>query len=532
MSRKIANVTRRVGKGVTKGSRKTTTKNPTQKSHPKRNAHSRPRSGRKAPETQLASQAINGQFGLYPNTDAGNAELMAAMCRDTLRYDHSRQKWFLWKGHWWTEDTVGHVYQLAKTVVRQRSQAASTSKEFTAARKNEARQRIEAVIKLAQAEQPLAQPGDHWDRDPYLMGVGNGIVDLRTGQLRPGRQSDNVTLHTNVLFDPQAKAPRWEQFISEVFNKRDDLIGFVQRAVGYCLTGDVGEQCFFLCLGAGANGKSTLLDVLRHVLGSYAHNLPFSALDLKKHYSIPNDIAALVGRRFVSSAETNRSAELNSGLIKLLTGSDSITARFLYGEYFTFNPTAKFWLAFNHMPRTNDDSRGFLRRVRVIPFDQCFEQGACDRNLASKLKSEAPGILLWAIEGCLEWQRVGLGTAVDVAQSTEKYKSENDPLEEFLEECCVIQPGARVSAAALWQEYEHWTGKNAKEPIPRAAFTHNLEQRGFKKGRFGHDRSWTWFDLCLKRLNPEPLLDASGTLRTDADVEYQYVPVSSEKKPN
>jgi putative DNA primase/helicase len=245
--------------------------------------------------------------------------------------------------------------------------------------------------------------------DPWLFGVENGVIDLRTGSLRAGRQKDFITMHSDLPFDASAKAERWEQFLREIFDGNEEVIDFVQRAVGYSLTGLTSEQCFFACWGAGSNGKTTFLEMLRQVLGSYAYNAPFSMLELTARGSIPNDVAALVNRRLVTGSETNELSRWNEQRVKVLTGCDDITARFLYNEFFTFTPIAKFWLAFNHKPIVDDASHGFWRRVRLIPFLHRFEGAAADQDLMKKLRAESPGILAWAVRGCLKWQQEGLG---------------------------------------------------------------------------------------------------------------------------
>jgi putative DNA primase/helicase len=291
----------------------------------------------------------------YPRTDAGNAELFARGFANKARFDHRRGRWLIWLGHWWAEDEKEMVLQAAKKIARFRLQYSTTIDNATGADleakwalRSESRPRLEAMLKLAQSEHPLSDPGKGWDANPWLLGVPNGVVDLRTGQLSDGNQSDKITMHTNVPFNPSSKAPRWEQFFDQIFGGNQELIDYVQRAAGYSLTGDVSEQVLFLAYGTGANGKSTFLEVLRHIIGTYAYNLPFSAFELKARSAIPNEIAALSAKRFVTAIETNESAELNEGRIKALTGSDPITARFLYREFFTFIPTSKYWLAFNH----------------------------------------------------------------------------------------------------------------------------------------------------------------------------------------
>ncbi len=192
------------------------------------------------------------------------------------------------------------------------------------------------MLALAQDFRPIADTGGGWDADPWLLGVPNGVVDLRTGELRPGRREDRITMQTAVPYDPEATCPRWKQFLVEIFADDEELIGFVQRAVGYSITGITSEQCLLVLYGTGANGKGTLTITLKFVLGDYAWNMPFSTIEMRNRAAIPNDLAALVGRRFVMASETNDGARLNEARVKALTGCDPITARFLHAEFFTF----------------------------------------------------------------------------------------------------------------------------------------------------------------------------------------------------
>ena len=284
--------------------------------------------------------------------------------------------------------------------------------------------------------------------------------------------------------------------------RRDQLlIDFVQRAFGYSLTGLTTEQCFFCCFGTGSNGKSTLLEMLRHVAGDYGYNMPFSTLELTARSAIPNDVAALVNRRLVTGSETNESAQWNEQRVKVLTGSDSITARFLYKEHFTFTAAAKFWLAFNHKPRVADDSHGFWRRVRLIPFLHKFEGGAQDKHLLGNSRTEAPAILAWAVRGCLEWQQSGLETPEVVKSATSAYRDEMDLVGQFLEERCMFSPEATVSAKALYDEFYFWATDNG-EQADRRTFTAHLAARAFEKRKVGHGRIWTWFGITLRSMVP------------------------------
>jgi len=381
--------------------------------------------------------------------------------------------------------------------------------------------RLEAMLKLAQSERLLADDGSGWDDDPWTPGVENGVIDLRTGKLRTGNQNDKVTLHTKVVFNPHATCPRWDRFLLEIFDGNRESVSYVRRAVGYSLTGDTSEQCFFCCHGEGSNGKTTFLNAVRFVVGGYACNLPFSAFELQARSSIPNDVATIPGRRFVTAIETGESVRLNEARIKALTGGDPITARMLHHEFFTFRPVAKFWLAFNHLPIVADDSHGFWRRVHQIPFVRQFDPEA-EPELENELRAEAPGILAWAVRGCLEWQTLGLDSPSVVKEATEAYREASDPVRDFVADRCILDPSAQVIVAVLWDDYLNWCLQSAEQhPLERPAFTRRLEALGLRKTRYGHKRDWTWLGVCRRQDAEAQCPPADADVRTDADVKLQ-----------
>jgi putative DNA primase/helicase len=463
----------------------------------------------------------------FLRTDSGNAELIATKFPDRLRFDHRRGRWLLWMDNRWVEDREGAVFRLAKAAARERlSNAARITddgarKQSAAwALQSESRYRLQAALDLAKSTSPISDSGENWDTDQFLLGVRNGIVDLRNGQLRLGRPRDRVAIYTEVSFDAAAQCPCFERFLDEIFLHDCEVTAFIQRAIGYCLSGAVTEQCLFLCHGDGENGKSTFLETIRNVLGDYAHNLPFSAFELVGRSAISNDMASLVSKRFVTAAETSEGARLNEARVKALTGGDRCTARFLYREYFSFDPTAKFWLAFNHKPHVTDDSHGFWRRVRLIPFLAHFSGNDCDKDILAKLKTEASGILAWAIRGCLLWQQQGLGLPPSIDAATKAYREESDPVAEFLDDRYVISTDAFVESSILRSDYEDWAKQNGEKPLHHRGFSNRLRARGFVNDRSGHNRARGWRGLLPKAANLVETGECADA-RTDADAKIQ-----------
>jgi putative DNA primase/helicase len=439
-----------------------------------------------------------------PRTDAGNAELIVALFGEVLRYDHRQSRWLIWDKHRqrWSEDKTHEIRVYAIATARHRRKVAASladteksKQEIRWSFESEQRHKVDAALELAKSLPPISDPGDGWDVDEWLFGVANGVVDLQTGHLREERPEDRITKHSPVFFDPATKCPLFERFLTEIFNGVVALVTYMLTVVGYCLTGSVREQCLFCWYGSGANGKTTLSGVLRYIFGDYAVNLPFSALEMKNRNS--NDLVSLAGSRFATAAETNEGVRLNEARIKVLTGGDPITARRLYHESFTFDPTHKLVLSFNHKPIVADDSEGMWRRVRLIPFTKQFMPEDQDKDLPGKLVAEAPGILAWAVRGCLLWQKNGLETPSAVAEATAAYREESDLVGEFIEDCCVVESGVTVASTLLWRRYQQWTKDNEEVSLSRQTFTGRLEKRGFRRGRSGHGGIRTWVGLRL-----------------------------------
>ncbi len=408
----------------------------------------------------------------FPRTDSGNAEFFAHHTDGRVIYDHGRREFFIFDGHHWRPDRDGQVARLALEAIRARQRIAfgltdadQRKAALSWALKSEARTSRDNLVKLAASHRTIADSGDSWDTDPMLFGVRNGVIDLVTGQLRQGRAADRITKLAPVDYDPHARCPRFEQFIAEIFADQADLPTYTQRVVGYAMTGITTEQCFWIWWGSGANGKSTLEETLHnHVLGlDYCWTMPFpgggwsnAATEYQK--------ASLVQRRKVSASEIQRRGTLNEELIKSLTGNDQINARHPYGRPFTYTPVAKIFLRVNDKPIIRDQSHGMWRRVKLVPFTQTF---GVNPSLADELKAEAPGILAWAVRGCLEWQRDGLRHPAVVEAATHAYQDESDPLAEFFDAQCVLAEGVSIGAQQLFGAYKQWAEQTRIKPEDR-----------------------------------------------------------------
>lgn len=379
------------------------------------------------PPIEFTPEEVEQALREHNLTDAGNAECMAMLHGDKLRYIHQAKKWYRWGDGYWQEDRDNEAYRLMLATVRARFKAgasidgekeAERKKKFAAHTiKSENTRGIRDGLASAANLQPFSSTIEQYDCDPYLANAGGVTIDYRTSATRDAKREDYMTLRLGATYDPAATCPRWLQFLHEVFAGDQDVIAFIRRAVGYSLTGDTREDVMFLCHGKGANGKSTFLNVLGKLSGDYAGSTSFNTFDADRRNEASNDLAALRGKRLVTIVETDEDRRLAEARVKAVTGRDPITCRFLFQEYFTYRPTFKIWLAMNHKPNITGTDDGIWRRILLIPFTQSFKDKP-NKQLESQLADELPGILNWALAGLQEWAREGLGVPAAVRQAT------------------------------------------------------------------------------------------------------------------
>jgi putative DNA primase/helicase len=335
---------------------------------------------------------------------------------------------------------------------------------------------------------------NQFDQNPFLAGLKNGTLDLVTGEFRESKREDYISMQFNVAYDPLAKCSRWEQFLKEIFAGDKEQIDWIQRAVGYLITGDTSEQKIFLCYGSGANGKSVLLDVLTHLLGDYASNCSFSTFEANKRNEATNDLAKLKGMRFVTVIETSEDKRLDEARVKAVTGQDVITARFLYAEFFSFRPSFKIFMAMNHKPLIRGTDEGIWRRLILIPFNQNFI-GKSDPYLLSKLIDELPGILNWAIQGLKEWKEKRLGTTKAIEEASNKYRKESDLLQQWVEEALTLNPDARLSCINAYESFLAWCIERSYPRWSMNSFGRAMSEKGFERSSDGKARKYLGISL-------------------------------------
>lgn len=424
------------------------------------------------------------------HTDLGNARRLVAGYGDRFRWCELWNTFLVYDDTRWVRDDRGQLMRWAKeTVVRMYSEGAdvadeSQRKAFVAhALRSESESRLRAMVNLARSEDGIPIAPDALDLDPWLLNCRNGTLDLRTGTLREHRPDDFITKLAPVEYDPGAIAPTFDAFLRRIFADDPTMAQYVQQATGYSLTGQTSEQCWFLNYGIGANGKSTILNVLTDLLGDYATWTPTQTLLAKRGEGIDNDLARLRGARFVAAVETDGGRRLAEALVKQMTGGDRMAARFLYGEFFEFTPQFKLWLATNHKPEIRGTDHATWRRVRLIPFTVTIPDAEQDRSLPEKLRLELPGILRWAVEGCLAWQRNGLGLPDAVREATTEYRASMDLIGTFLAECCETTANVATRASRLYSAYVAWTEEGREQPESQRRFGEALAERRYTRGR-------------------------------------------------
>lgn len=430
-------------------------------------------------------------------TDMGNAEQLVHQHWRKVRYCEKFGGWFVWDGRRFEKDETGAVYRLTKETVRtiygeaSRTPDEDRRKELASwASTSERLQRIEAMIRLASKDEAIAVLPEDFDKDLYLLNVGNGIIDLRTGILKTHDPADLITKLAPVSYDADADMPVIKEWLLEIMDGSGNLVLFLQRAVGYSLTGDTREHILPICYGTGANGKSTFLGLIQEMLGDYATVTNTSALMVRRIEGISCDVAMLKGARFVAAAEVEEGQRFAESLVKQLTGGDLISVRYLHCNPFTFKPTFKIWLAVNHKPVIRGTDLGIWRRVRLIPFTVTIPEDKQDQTLPAKLREELPGLLAWAVAGCLEWQLYGLGVPDEVKKATGQYQSEMDAVAQFIEACCTVLEGLAVRSSSIYTAWVAWCKSNGETETSNKAFSLKLEEKGFKKTK---RKNGVWF---------------------------------------
>jgi len=435
-------------------------------------------------------------------TDAGNARRLVALHGDELRYVPKWRSWYVWDGRRWREDhDDAGATERAKGVARYLFQQAidAPRKDRDAAHRwanrSEMAAGLTAMIRVARSSPDVLVDHHALDAMPYAFNLKNGTYDLAADRLYPHRPTDLLTKISDIPYDKNATCPRWHAFLEQVLPD-PEVRDYVQRLFGYSITGDVGEQIIVMLIGAGANGKSVLLNLLRRLGGDYAVVAPRDLLIAQRHEPHPTSTAVLRGARIATAVETEAGARLAESKVKELTGGDQLTARRMHEDFWTFTPTHKLWLAANHRPVIRGADEGIWRRVRVVPFEYVIPPDERDRSLLAKLERELPGILRWAIDGYRKWRDEGLGLPVAVDLATAEYRAEQDIVGLFLDAAgYVMRPHSSTPAGDLRRAYEAWCTANGTDALAPTAFADALRSRGLKDARKHSGRVWQGLHL-------------------------------------
>ena len=407
------------------------------------------------------------------------------------RYCAQWGKWLVWTGNRWQPDDTLLVTHLMRHICRE---AAIKASSHRLAAKLASSSTVNGVERLARSERRHASTSDEWDSDPWLENSPGGVVDLRTGKLRPHDRADRMTKITTAT--PKGTCPRWLAFLSDITRGDADLMAYLQRVVGYCLTGVTSAHALFFPYGTGANGKSVFVNVITTILGDYAANAPMDTFMEARTDRHPTDLAGLRGARFVSSIETEQGRRWNESKVKAITGGDKVSARFMRQDFFEYLPQFKLVIAGNHKPSIRNVDEAMKRRLHLIPFTVTIPPEKRDGKLTEKLLKERDGILAWAVEGCLAWQRDGLKQPASVMSATDEYFEAEDALGQWIDERCLLTKACREGVSELFADWREWAERAGEYVGSVKRFSESMAARKFEKCRLtGGARALTGLSL-------------------------------------
>jgi putative DNA primase/helicase len=410
----------------------------------------------------------------YDLTEDGIALAFANAHQDLLRYDHSIGKWFQWTGKAWRQDETKLAFSWSRRTCRQLAKEAGAKNKLLAVLAKAST--AAAVERFAQSDAALAVTSAIWDRDPFLLGTPGGTLDLRTAELRDPVREDHITKLTSVAPSVMPDCPLWLKFLEQVTVGDETLVRFLKQWCGYCLAGDIREHALLFAHGPGGNGKTVFINIVRSIMGDYARNAAMDTFTASQSDRHPTDLAMLRGARLVTASETEEGRVWAEARIKALTGGDPITARFMRQDFFEFQPQFKLTIIGNHKPVLRNVDEAARRRMNMAPF--LYQPPTKDKQLEDKLQEEAPGILRWMIEGCLDWQKNGLIRPDVVTKATAEYFSEQDTVHQWIEDCCDVGANQFDTLAILFKSWTDYALANGEKPGTTKWFSQTLARLG------------------------------------------------------
>jgi len=431
------------------------------------------------PKADLPNEVTAGEVESTTITQCDIAQVFARRYKDQLRFDHHAGSWYEWTGTHWAKDETARAFQFVRELGREFTTGACKPAEVKEVRKIGFASGVE---KSARSDEMLAVISDEWDRNPFLLGTPAGTVDLYTGKLRQADPVDGITKLTSV--GPDGNCPLWLKFLDDTFGGDAALIRFLQQWAGYNLTGDIREHALLFGTGNGGNGKGVWLNVHINILSDYATTATMESFIASSTDRHTTDIAMLRGARMVTATETEEGRQWAEARIKQLTGGDSISARFMRQDNFTFKPNFKLTIVGNHKPVLRNVDDAARRRFNIIPFNR--KPSTPDRLLEEKLMGEAPAILRWMVEGCLDWQENGLVRPDSVISATDEYFEDQDLMTKWLEDECDAEPGNEYKwepVAELFESWQSYCTKAGEKAGSTRSFGTQLVKRGFEPCR-------------------------------------------------
>ncbi len=440
-------------------------------------------------------------------SDVGNAERLLAIYGKNIRYSPIRLSWYIWSGKYWEVDHNGKIENLARKVVRKFQIEGDALPTEINGEKNKLKALIDRFILKSEADGKLKAMINQaktflscllkkTDQNVYLINYRNGTLDLHTGLLREFDRNDYLTKMVDLEYDPKVQCPNWLEFINKIFLGDKELINYIQKSIGYSLTGDSNLQCFYILQGGGSNGKGTFIQTIERLLGSYYSTLsPESLMERTgNNEGAREDLAKLEGTRFVCVNECEENKFFDENLLKRMSSgsNEKFTVRRMYESYFDLRPEFKMWMTTNELPRIKGTNKGIWRRVRKIPFEYDFDLDK-DKNVnffEEKLVPEINGVLNWALEGCLKWQQEGMEMPDIVKVAIENYKTDMDPIARFINENCIISETCKAKTGDIYDLYKDWCEENKEYKLSSIKLSKKLADKGFKRDRTMNFRHW------------------------------------------
>nr|WP_269667822.1 phage/plasmid primase, P4 family [Staphylococcus gallinarum] len=416
----------------------------------------------------------------YSYDDTGNAERLKDLFGENIRYNYTSKSWMYYDGKRWKNDDTGRMKILTDKVVENMKNEKlfiadgideADMEKYRYRHWKDSRNHNKKINMMKECEHLLPVRNETFDKDFNLFNVQNGYINLKEGQINEHERENYFTKISNVEYTDKADCPKWDEFLDDIFLGNQDLVKFIQRAVGYSLSGYTSEQVLFVLYGNGRNGKSVFLDILNEIFGNYATNIQPQAIMASKNQSDASpEIAKLDGARLVTTTEPNEGERFDEGLLKQITGGDKVSARKLYENEFEFTPQFKLWMATNHKPYVRGRDEGIWRRFVIIPFDKQIPLHEIDRDLTKKLKRELPAIMRWCVDGFIEWQRIGLSEPAIIKEQRDEYRTEMDSISAFIEECCETDYKFKIAASELFNAYDSWAKRNNQHKMTNVKF--------------------------------------------------------------